>query len=421
VALADASAVDHLVFDRVGEGSLIKWQLDRDADPARGYDGQTEEVARTFARHVAAGLTLIGSFGGANPEAAGVAAAKAFAEAGATGTKVGIVVGDDVRRTLTDLDPVLPELGRHFNEVADDVITANAYIGAEPIVDLLDQGARMILGGRLCDASLAVAAACHDLGWALDDWDAVAMTTLVGHLLTGGSGLTGGGFADPPVRVVPGLHDLGFGMAEVEPGRFTLSKLAGTGGMIRTDVVKSRIAYEITDPARYLTPDVAADLSQVRVAQVGDDRVEVSGITGAARPDTLRVLVGMRYGWKAVAQITYGGPGCVDRARLAEEVLRKRMEPMASEVEEFRCDLVGCNALFGDGYAGGPPAEVTVRMAARCTTQEAAAQLAEYGTYLYWGPAGGGAMEGRVEPAVHITDVLLPRASVPLSVEVVTA
>ena len=208
------------------------------------------------------------------------------------------------------LDAELPELGRP-PRAGRPLVSANAYIGAEPIVDCLREDAQIVLGGRLADPSLFVGPICHELGWSLDDWEGVGHATLVGHLLECGVHSTGGNFEDPPYRGRPDPHRLGFPLAEVSEDSAVVTKLDGTGGAVDERTMKTQLYYEIHDPRTYLTPDVTADFSQVRVEDLGGDRVRLSGAT---RPGVAGHAQGARGGrpglYRATGEISYGGPGC---------------------------------------------------------------------------------------------------------------
>jgi hypothetical protein len=210
-------------------------------------------------------------------------------------------------------------------------------------------------------------------------------------------------------------------MAEVSNDDLVITKLPGSGGAIDLRTVKTQLLYEIHDPARYLTPDVTADFSNVGVEQVGPDRVRVSGATGRRRPEMLKVLVGVDFGWKAVGEISYGGPGCVGRARRGEEIVRNRLDPISADIDEIRSDLHGMTALFGDRPVGPEPTEVRLRVAARCATREAAERVITEVEWLYFGPAGAGGATGSVVPAIGVTPAFIPRDEVALELEVVTA
>jgi hypothetical protein len=279
-----------------------------------------------------------------------------------------------------------------------------------------------VLGGRLADPSLFVGPICHELGWALDDWERVGQATLVGHLLECGVHSTGGNFEDPPWRVVPDPHRLGFPFAAVDAdGSAVVTKLPGTGGTVDLRTAKTQIYYEIGDPAAYLTPDVTADFSAVGLEDLGDDRVRVSGARGRARPDTLKVLVGVDMGWKGVGEISYGGPGCVERARRAEEIVRRRLEAWAPDIEDLRIDLQGVDSLFGDRMPGGYPAEVRLRLAVRSFSAQCVRAAVYEAEYLYFGPSGGGGVVTSVVPALAVTPAYLPRDLVRLETSVVAS
>ncbi|MEE2030619.1 acyclic terpene utilization AtuA family protein [Rhodococcus chondri] len=420
-AMADSGCVGYMGFDCLAERTMALAQIRRMNDPAAGQDERIGALVPILKSFLESGGRVVGNFGAANPDAAAADFGAGLARLGITGTRIGIIRGDDVRDTVVSQDLDLPELGTSTRALGERIVSANAYIGADPVVDCLQQDAQIVLGGRLADPSLFVGPICHELGWALDDWDRVAQATLAGHLLECGVHSTGGNFEDPPYRVVPDPHNLSFPFAEIDDDELIVTKLDGTGGVVDLRTTRTQLYYEIHDPTIYLTPDVVADFSGVRLEEVGKDRVRLSGARGSARPDTLKVLVGVDLGYKAVAEISYGGPGCVDRARRAEEIVRKRLEPIRDRIDELRIELHGVNTLFGDRMRGGEPAEVRLRLAARALDHDVAKAAAYEIEYLYFGPAGGGGVVTSVVPAIVVTPALLPRSEVPLSVEVISA
>ena len=418
LAMATSGRVSYLGFDCLAERTMALAQLRRQADPGAGQDRRIAALVPLLRDFLAAGGRVVGNFGAANPDAARWDFERALKEAGLSGVRIGVIQGDDVRDVVRTTDAELPELGTTVGGVGDRVVSANAYLGADGVVDCLRQGAQVVLGGRLADPSLFVGPVCHELGWDLDDWDRLAHATMVGHLLECGVHSTGGNYEDPPYRVVPDPHDLGFPLADVEDGSVVVTKLPGTGGRVDAMTMKTQLYYEIHDPTAYLTPDVTADFSGIEVEDLGGDRVRLSGARGTARPDTLKVLVGVDQGWKATGEMSYGGPGCVDRARRAADVVRARLERGADEVDELRIDLQGVDSLFGDRLRGGPPAEVRLRVSARTTTLEAARTVAHESELLYFGPAGGGGNVSSVVPALGVTPAYVPRDLVPVTTEV---
>jgi hypothetical protein len=420
-ALANSGRVAYMGFDCLAERTLALAQVRRRQDPASGQDERIKRLFPLLRGYIAAGGKVIGNFGAANPEAAVADVQAALRAVGLPGVRIGLVLGDDVRDLVRDVDLELPELGTTVKSLGERVVSANAYLGAEPILQCLQQDAQIVIGGRLADPSLFVAPICHELGWALDDWDRLGSATLVGHMLECGVHSTGGNFEDPPYRVVPDPYNLGFPLAEVSEHGAVVTKLDGTGGVVDERTAKTQIYYEIHDPARYLTPDVTADFSQVRIDVVGPNRVRLSGARGTERPADLKVLVGVDLGWRAVAEISYGGPGCVARARRGEEIVRARLESYAADLDDLRIDLQGVNSLFGDRLSGGEPAEVRLRLATR-TLSLTAAQAAAYEVeYLYFGPAGGGGVVTSVLPVLGVTPGYLPRDLVPTVTSLVTS
>lgn len=419
MALADSGAVDCLAFDCLAERTLALAQMRRMDNPAAGQDLRVARIAREFAPFLKRGKQIIGNFGAANPGAAVSEMVDALRHAGYRGCRVGAIMGDDVLEQVRRENVELPELNCRVADLGAKVVSAHAYIGAEPIVELLQQDANIILGGRLADPSLFVGPICHAMGWALDDWDRLGTATVVGHLLECGSYSTGANHADPPYRMVPDIHNLALPMATVNDREIIVTKLPGTGGAVNAVTVKSQLCYEIHDPRRYMTPDVTANFADVVVEDLGNDRVRISGASGSARPETYKVLVGVDYGYKSVAEGSFGGPGCVGRARLAEAMIRRLVEPFGKDVVELRVDFHGMTALFGEQIpATTEPVEVRLRVSARCTTAAVADAVGyEVETAVLFGPSGGGGLERRVSRLIGVTPARLPRASVPLHTE----
>lgn len=395
-------------------------QLRALSDPDAGHDERLPELAGRFSTFLASGGTLIGNFGAANVNAGLRAASAGLREAGFIGTRVGVVRGDDVREQAIKEDLQLPELGLRISDLGSRFVSAHAYIGAEPIIDLLDSGARVIIGGRIADPSLFVAPICFALGWSLDDPDRAAQATLVGHILECGPHVTGGNFADPPYRAVSNPHDLGQPYARVSSEDAFISKDPASGGLVSVQTVSSQMGYEIHDPASYITPDVTADFSQVWARAAGTDCVQVGGALGRKRPETLKVLVGLDYGWKSIGEVSFGGPGCVSRAELAADTIRQRLTPIAGEIDEIRFDLHGLTALFGrELWANGEPPEVRLRVAARCQTMQAAQRVNDEVEFMYMGPAGAAGISLSKSRSIGVTPAFIARSRIDITTETV--
>jgi hypothetical protein len=295
-------------------------------------------------------------------------------------------------------------------------VSANAYLGAQPIVDALAAGADIVITGRVADPSLFTAPLIHEFGWTFDDWNALGQATVIGHLLECAGQVTGGYFADPGVKDVPGLARLGFPIGEVRAdGSVVVTKVAHAGGCVTEATCKEQLLYEIHDPARYLQPDVVADFTHVRVDEAAKDRVRVTGGRGAPRTDTLKVSVAYADGFIGEGQMSYGGPGAATRARLALDIVRERLALTNVAASELRFDLIGVNSLYGDALSSrhDEPFEVRIRVSGRTADAREAARIGNEVETLYTnGPAGGGGATKAVREIIAVQSVLLPRDGV---------
>lgn len=426
VELAEHGRLDYLVFECLAERTIAIAQQARRKDPALGYDPLLDARMHAVLPIAAAKrVRIVSNMGAANPRAAARRTAQIAQSLGIAGLKVAAVEGDDV------LDVVLRGAFR-FEESGDDVaayrdriVSANAYLGAAPIVDALAAGADVVMTGRVADPSLFAAPLIHAFGWRMDDWDALGAATVVGHLLECAGQVTGGYFADPGYKDVPNLARLGFPIGEVAAdGTVVITKVPHAGGRVSAASCKEQLLYEIHDPARYLQPDVVADFTRVAVAEEAADRVRVTGGRGTARPDTLKVSVAYVDGWIGEGQISYGGPGALARARLALDIVRERLALTDVAASELRFDLIGVDALYGDATPAvrGEPAEVRVRVAGRAANAAEAARIGNEVETLYTnGPAGGGGAFKSTREVIAVQSVLLPRAAVTPSFSFVEA
>ncbi|WP_069706051.1 acyclic terpene utilization AtuA family protein [Burkholderia seminalis] len=426
VELAEHGQLDYLVFECLAERTIAIAQQARRQDPALGYDPLLDARMHAVlpvaaAKHV----RIVSNMGAANPRAAARRTARIARSLGIAGLKVAAVEGDDVRDVVLRGAFRFEESGDEVAAYRDRIVSANAYLGAAPIVDALAAGADVVLTGRVADPSLFAAPLIHAFGWRMDDWDTLGQATVVGHLLECAGQVTGGYFADPGYKDVPNLARLGFPIGEVAAdGSVTITKVPHAGGRVSAATCKEQLLYEIHDPARYLQPDVVADFTRVAVAEDAIDRVRVTGGRGAARPDTLKVSVAYVDGYIGEGQISYGGPGARERARLALDIVRERLALTGVAATELRFDLIGVDALYGDATpaAHGEPAEVRVRVAGRAASAAEAARIGNEVETLYTnGPAGGGGAFKSTREVIAVQSVLLPRAAVTPSFSFVEA
>jgi hypothetical protein len=276
----------------------------------------------------------------------------------------------------------------------------------------------VVVTGRVADPSLVLGPAIAHHGWGASDWDQLAGGTMAGHLLECGAQVTGGYFADPGRKDVPGMENIGFPIAEIAAdGSCIVSKASGTGGLVDCRTVKEQLLYEVHDPAAYITPDVVADITQARVAQLGPDRVRLSGVKGHPRTPTLKVLAFFDGGWMGEAEISYAGPNAEARARLAMDMMKKRL----GRDMPLRCDLIGVSSILADDggelLARMPSAgarDVRLRVATRHEDAERIDRLLREVTALWTGgPAGGGGVRTAKRQRLSSRACLVPRELVP--------
>jgi hypothetical protein len=413
-ALAESGRIDTLVFECLAERTIALAQLRRIREPEHGYDPLLEARMRAVlpacVRH---GVGVVTNMGAAHPQAAGRAVVRVARELGLP-LRVAVVGGDDVLDWVQANDPPLMEGGGRACDLGP-LVSANAYLGADALLPALASGAGVVVTGRVADPALFLAPLMHRFGWRADDWPLLGRGTLVGHLLECAAQVSGGYIADPGLLDVPDLHDVGFPLAEVEPGgRAVITKLPGTGGRIDRLTCTAQMLYEVGDPARYLQPDVVADFSQVRLTELGPDRVQVDGATGTARPDALKATLGYRDGWIGEGQISYAGPGARERGALALRVLAQRLERLGLGARERRADLIGVDAMHGPRLGRDrSPYEVRVRLAVRCTRRDEAERIGHEVEALYLnGPASGGGVTQSVREVIAAASVLVPRSAV---------
>ncbi|MFE6448943.1 acyclic terpene utilization AtuA family protein [Nocardiopsis dassonvillei] len=410
VDLVEGGDLDTLVLECLGERTVSLASLREASGSGPGYDPtlrrRLELLLEPLHRH---GTRLVTNAGAAAPVAAARMARATARELGLP-TLVAAVSGDDV---LHLLDPSAPcwEDGLPL-EAHGEIVSANAYVGADSLTPALEGGADVVIAGRAADPSLFLAPLAHRLGWDPGDAEAMAAGTLVGHLLECAGQVSGGYFADPGRKEVPGLARLGYPLAEVErDGSAVVTKLPGTGGRVDRLTVTEQLTYEVTDPRAYVTPDSVLDMTGVRLAESGPDRVLVTGARGLPRPGELKVSVGYRAGFRGEGEISYAGPGALARARLAGEVVRERL---GGKVSRLRADVVGVDALHGSGGGGrDEPFECRLRVAALGSGRADAEAVAEEVGALYTsGPAGGGGLRTSVHEVVGVLSTTVDREAV---------
>jgi hypothetical protein len=425
VELAEKGGIDYLVFECLGERTVALAQQARMKNSEGGFDPLLEQRMRAVLPICAAkGIKLVTNMGAANPQAAARRTAEIAKSLGLT-LKIAAVVGDDVLDACKDGDLPIMEFDGTIKQLGNRLLSANAYLGAEPMAEALRAGADVVITGRASDPALFLAPMIHAFGWAMDDWDLLGQGTVAGHLLECAGQITGGYFADPGYKDVAGLARLGFPIGEVgEDGSLVITKVEGSGGAVTAQTCKEQLLYEVHDPTKYLQPDVVADFSHVAVEEIAPDRVRISGGRGTKRTDTLKVSVGYVDGYIGEGQISYAGPGALARGRLALEIVRERLQLTGVQSSELRFDLIGVDSLHGADVSAhaNEPYEVRVRVAGRTESLREAVRIGnEVETLFTNGPAAGGGATKSARDVVAVASVLLPRDLAKPSVRFVEA
>ncbi len=424
--------VDAVMLDYLAEitMSILRRQLAR--NPRAGFatdfltalEPALDEIARR-------GIQVVTNAGGMNPRGCAEAVVELARRRGVRGLRVGVVTGDDLFDRIDELSDAGVtfsnlDTGAPLSSVRERLQSANAYLGAAPIADALGQGARIVVTGRCTDSALALGPLWARYGWPVDDWNRRAAGVIAGHVIECGGQASGGNFAGG-WQSVPALADLGYPIVEVEEsGDFVVTKHPGLGGLVTPAVVKEQLVYEIGDPRRYLTPDVTADFTSVRLTDVGADRVRVSGARGSAPPEALKASLSYDNGFKNVATLTFVWPHAVKRARAAADLLLARCRKLGIRIEEHRVELVGVDAAHGalSPRRAGEPDEVLLRVAIRTRDRESArrfgAEIAPLITSGLPGACSGPGFGGRPDPApiIDFWPTLVPRDAVRPVVEV---
>lgn len=364
VRQVERGPIDYLMMDYLAEVTMSIMQKQRGRDPSAGYARDfVPLMERIFPACVEKGVRVVTNAGGVNPEGCAEALVEAGRKAGVAGkAKVGLVTGDGLMERLDELleqghDLRNMETGEPLSTIRDSVQSANAYIGAGPIVKALEKGADVIVTGRSTDTALTYGPLMHEFGWATDDWNRIAAGVIAGHINECGAQCTGGNCMIDWWEI-PHMEDLGFPIVEASPdGSFVVTKHDGTGGRVTRASVAEQILYEMGDPTEYITPDVIADFTTIQLDEEGPNRVRVHGVQGRAATDFLKVSIAYSAGWKATGTLTYAWPDAPQKAQAAARILRERLDRLGFEFDEVRTELVGWDSTHG-ALVGPPPADI---------------------------------------------------------------
>lgn len=426
--------IDYLMLDYLAEVTMSIMQKQRARDASAGYAKDFVSLMREILPDcVEKNIKVLSNAGGVNVEGCANAISEVAKEIGLSGkVKIGVVTGDDI---LPRLDKFLGEgveiknmdTGESLAAIRDKVQSANVYLGAQPLVEALDKGAQIIVGGRLTDTGLTLAPLMHEFGWTFEDWDKVATGTIAGHIIECGAQASGGN-CQFDWQNIPDLANVGFPIVEAFPnGDFVITKHENTGGLVNVPSVKEQLLYEMGDPKSYITPDVVADFTSINLADDGKNRVRVFGIKGNANTEFYKVSIAYTGGWKAVGTLVYSYPEAFEKAKLADKILRQRLEKLNLKFDVVLTEFVGVNATHGH-LAGEPPKdipEVQLRVGVRGQNKADVERFTkEIAPLILTGPPSVTGFAGgrpKVEEIMAYFPALIPKSLIETRVEILEA
>ena len=427
--LVTRGELDYLTMDFLAEVTMSIMQKQRRRRPDAGYATDfVDVIERVLPACQERGIRVVANAGGVNPGACAEACEAVVRKLGLRGIRIGIVEGDDILDRLEGLmaegeDLANMDTGEALRPRLDDVLSANAYLGAAPIAEALGAGADIVITGRVADAALTVGPLVHEFGWSATDYDLLASATVAGHIIECGTQCTGGNF--DRWEEVPDLTDIGYPIVEAHAdGSFVVTKPPGTGGMVTSDTVIAQLLYEIGDPARYLTPDVVADFTSVHLSEDGPDRIRVDGVRGEPPTSTYKVSVSLQAGWKAVGQLVVGGRDAVRKAEVTAQLLWDRLAADGTDFAPGQrfVEVIGTDVVFPGMLAPTRPAEVVLRVGVRDPDRRRVDRFGrELASVLLSGPPGlTGFAAGRPKATdvVAFWPALIDRARVTSTVHV---
>ena len=426
--------IDYLMLDYLAEVTMSIMQKQRARDPKAGYARDFVSLMNDILPAcVARDIKVIANAGGVNVGGCAAAVAKVARDLGLDGKlKIGLVTGDDVLDRIDDFLARGIELrnmdtGEPLSSVRDRIQSANAYLGAAPIVEALNKGAQVVITGRATDTGLTLGPMIHEFGWAGDDWDRLAAGTIAGHIIECGAQCSGGN-CQYEWQSIPDLANVGFPIAEASPdGTFVITKHEGTGGRVNVPSIKEQLVYEMGDPHEYITPDCVADFTTIQLADDGPDRVRVFGIKGRPATDSLKVSISYSAGYKAVGTLVYSWPDAYAKAKAADQILRARLDGLGLHFDQILTEYVGANATHGP--LAGPPspnlAEAQLRVGVRGNDRASIERFTkEIAPLILTGPPGVTGFAGgrpKVEEVVAYWPALIPKSEITASVEIIDA
>ncbi|MBT3373085.1 MAG: DUF1446 domain-containing protein [Rhodospirillaceae bacterium] len=421
-----AGGIDYIVYDYLAEITMSIMARARTKDPQAGYarDFVSVVMKQNLAEIAKQGVKIISNAGGVNPRACGEAVRALISDQGLD-LKVAVVLGDDLIGQKDNLSPTEMFSGESFPDPAR-MASVNAYLGAFPIAQALDEGADIVITGRSVDSAVTLGACIHEFGWSAKEWDKLSGGTLAGHLLECGPQATGGNFTDWHL-VVDNMDIVGYPIGEVSAdGSFDVVKVDGTGGTVSVGTVSEQMIYEIGDPQAYIVPDVVCDFSAVKITQAAEDRVHVAGAKGYPATDSYKVSATYGDGWRGGTLMTFYGVDADKKARgFAKNAFKRASTALrASNLGDFTetsVEILGAESQFGEHRRISGAREVVLKFAAKHPEQAGIGILLKEATGMGLatppGLSGFSGARAKPSPVVRLFSFLIPKDDLSIQID----
>ncbi|MBI4445963.1 MAG: DUF1446 domain-containing protein [Acidobacteria bacterium] len=414
--------IDYVTLDFLAEITMSILQKQRARDSRLGYAADfVDQIREALPLLKTTGIRVISNAGGINPAGCAEKIA-AIARESVGALSIAVVSGDDLMGRLDDLRSrgislQNMETGEDFSLIHSRVESANAYLGAAPVVQALREGAQLVVTGRVTDTGITAAVPLYEFDWSLSDWDRIASAVVAGHIIECGTQASGGNLTD--WREVPGFENLGYPIAEFFPdGSFQITKHENAGGLVNVKTVTEQLVYEMGDPRRYITPDAIADFTSIVLKDLGDNRVRISGVRGSPPTDNLKVSISYQNGFKAHGTLLVSRPEAADKARALAEMFWKRL---GLAFEETSVELVGHNAAHRHLVPAADPPEILLRLGVRDSDRDKVEEFSKKFTSLILSGPSGVAIVGsrpRTQEVVAYWPCLIPVQEVSAEVSI---
>lgn len=409
----------YLMFEVLAERTLAIAQQYRLKNPEEGYSPFLDSyITPILDDCLENNIKIISNIGAANPMGAAKRIIEISRKQNTRKPKIGVVIGDDLLDYMSNEEILNSPTMEGLDFSNNKITAANVYLGAQPIAEALSKDVDIVIVGRTVDSALALGPLIHEYNWKKNQLDLLGSGTICGHLLECGAQVTGAYFADPGFKDVPNLANVGFPIVEFNSdGTFIITKPIGTGGLVNKATVTEQLLYETHDPSNYLVPDVTADMTNLKLEYVGENRVLVSGGKGKKPPEKLKATICCDNGFMGEAEISYAGPNALARAKLAGEVILERIQILGLQ-GQIRVEIIGAGSVHfsideTSSYELPKDGDYRVRTSAIYPQKDQAQRMVDEVMSLYCcGPAAGGGGRGYVTPQSSTASILVERSKV---------